>query len=255
MEIYLTKNSTQIAHKIHRKVSGKQQPTINKLSNCILWGLCLLVCFHNIFILTMDKRPAVLQGYYHQRSHPNLNLEEITQKEGDPKSTFHASNTGSRRRSEQQLQFSLPAEWMVMSGGISVNSKLWVICIYNSVVTSSSACLSLGTDIPWILVYLSQDQFPQYCSLQIWTFISPKQGRAYIFYVWDLEKKPSKCESIRTDFFFFQINKMYEIVSFSFTPEKPSSSPEDNLFTSTIFLQPFLNFFIVFQNTSKSRRF
>lgn len=55
MEIYFTKNSTHIAHKIHRKLSGKQQPTINKLLNCILWGFCLLACFYNIFILIMDK--------------------------------------------------------------------------------------------------------------------------------------------------------------------------------------------------------
>lgn len=97
--------------------------------------------------------------------------------------------------------FSLPAVCMVMSVGISVNSKLWVIHTHSNVATSSSACLS--TDIPWSLVHLSQDLFPQYYSLQIWTFISPGQGTAYIFYAWDLEKKPSKCVSIRTQIFFF----------------------------------------------------
>lgn len=185
--------STHTTHEIYRKLTGKHQSTINKLTNCILWCLCHLVCFH-IFILTVDERPAVLPKYYHHRSHQNPTMEaKITLETGwFQESVFHVRDIGS--------------QGMIWSAAVVCLFPAWRVCAYAcghlcihkcdlpthvTLVTISSVCLSLAADFPWSLAYSSQDLFPPCCSLQIWTSNSPKQGTTYILYIRDLENKPS----------------------------------------------------------------
>lgn len=185
--------STHTVLEILRKLTGKHQSTINKLTNCILWCLCRLVCFH-IFILTADERPAVLPKYYHHTSHQNPILEaKITQETVVPREYFSCEGhwkSGDNLTSSSSL--SLPClKGVCLCLWASLHSQVWATHTCNIVVTSSSVCLSLAAGLPWSLAYSSQDLFPPCCSLQIWTSNSPKQGTTYILYMWDLENKPS----------------------------------------------------------------
>lgn len=186
--------STHTTHEIHRKLTGKHQSIINKLTNCILWCLChfgLLSHFRSDSGWEASCSSKILPPQIISES--NFGGKNNTRNRVVPRECFSWEGhwkSGDDLISSSSL--SLPClKGVCLCLWASLHSEVWPTHTCNTVVTISSVCLSLAAGFPWSLAYSSQDLFPPCCSLQIWTSSSPKQGTTYILYIRDLENKPS----------------------------------------------------------------